>query len=155
MQGCLLDANHVSAYFNREQKVVDAINAMPVERGVWIATTTLGEIEAGHQMTQTTNLQRRAAFQAWVRSTFSHNKLEISQHTGRYYGDIIGRIFAKHPPSSNKIPTDQWLVSLGVDINDVWVVAVAWEHNLLFVTSDQMDTIREAVNGDVRFANWR
>lgn len=127
MQGCLLDNNHVSAFFNEEPKVIEAINSMPAERGVWVCAITLGEIEAGHEITQTTDQQRRDEYKQFVKEAFIFHKLDVSEFTGFYYGQIVGRIFAKHPPKDDTVKTEHWLVSLDVDVNDVWAVAVAWE----------------------------
>lgn len=57
------------------------------------------------------------------------------------------------PPPPKK-RTERHLLDLGVDINDVWAVAVAWEHGLIFVTEDKMACIREAVGSDVQFECW-
>jgi predicted nucleic acid-binding protein len=46
------------------------------------------------------------------------------------------------------------LSDLGVDVNDVWIVAVAWEHNLTLLTNDRMPVLREVVGNDVEFDSW-
>ena len=67
---------------------------------------------------------------------------------------LLGRIWQARTPASPDVKTDAHLVSLGVDINDIWLVAVAWEHGLAVVTTDKMRVIREAVGVDVAFENW-
>ncbi len=63
------------------------------------------------------------------------------------------RIWRNHPPQRGK-ETEKYLVENGVDINDVWFVACAWEHNIIAITHDEMKWIKEAVGTDVQFADW-
>jgi predicted nucleic acid-binding protein len=151
VRGFLLDDNHVGAYFREEPRFMAKLRAIPVDWLMWVCSITLGEIEAGHQITQTTDQKKRDEFSEFVRKTFSIQ--EVSEYTKSYYGDIIGRIFRKHPPPTGK-KTERHLVDLGVDINDVWVVAVAWEHGLIVLTNDKMACIKEAVDKDVQFEDW-
>ena len=151
MRGFLLDDNHVGPFFRNELGITAKIRATPVEWLLWVCSITLGEIEAGHRITHTTDQQKRDEFSEFVNKNFS--KLEVSEHTQTYYGEIMGRIFRKHPPPIGK-KTEKHLVDLGVDINDVWVVAVAWEHGLTVLTNDKMTCIREAVGDEVQFEDW-
>jgi hypothetical protein len=89
----------------------------------------------------------------FVNEKFESFKLEVSEHTPACYGEIMGRIWLNDPPSP-KVETEQHLLNLGVDINDVWAVAVAWEHGLTFLTEDKMPCIKKAVVSDVEFDCW-
>jgi predicted nucleic acid-binding protein len=42
---------------------------------------------------------------------------------------------------------------LGVDINDVWICAVAWEHGLTLLTQDKMKQIRSVVP-EINVESW-
>lgn len=154
MQGYLLDNNHIEAFFRQGTTIIQKVRTIPAERMIWVCSITLGEIEAGHLMTQTTNQAQRNKYIKFVNDNFSSFILEVSGHTRIYYADILGRIWQKHHPSNSKIKTEQHLLNLGVDINDVWAVAVAWEHGLIFVTDDKMACIKEAVISNVVFENW-
>jgi predicted nucleic acid-binding protein len=63
------------------------------------------------------------------------------------------RIWRQHPPGNDRIKTQQHLSALGVDVNDVWIAAVALERNLTLLTEDRMDTIRNCVP-EIRIENW-
>lgn len=155
MPGYLLDNNHVSALFNKKPGVINKIRSLPANTQIRACAITLGEIEAGHRMTQTTNQRRRDDFTAFVNGEFRPNALPVSSSTDKYYAEIIGRIWRRYPPANPKIKTEAHLVSLGLDINDVWAVAVAWEHGLTFVTQDKMEKIREVVSDmEVPFECW-
>lgn len=154
MRGYLLDDNHVAGLFREEATILRKIRSIPVDWQMRVCNVTIGELEAGHRMTQTTDQSRRDAFEKFIVKNILHLGLEVSVHTRDKYAEIMGRIWKKHPPSDGKKKTERHLLDLGVDINDVWAVAVACEHGLTFVTTDKMACIREAVGDDVHFDNW-
>src|SRR5665213_2886913 len=145
MPGYLLDVNHIVALFCKKEPVIQKVQSLPVGTQLLASAITLGEIEAGHCMTATTKQSRRDEYVAFIHKEFRPNVLKISDSTGYYYGRLIGDIWKRHPPAKSSIRTDQHIVGLGVDINDVWAVAAAMEHGLVFVTSDNMAVIREVV----------
>jgi predicted nucleic acid-binding protein len=152
LQGYLLDVNHVGPIYRKEPAVIARMQALPLDTRLWISTITLGEIEAGHRMATTTNPGKRNDFTAFVTAMLLPNALVISQSTGLYYAEIIERIWKAHPPKP-KTRTETHIAQLGVDINDVWTAAVAWEHGLIFLTTDKMDVIRD-ITPEVKFDSW-
>ena len=154
MRGYLLDTNHVGAYFRQEASVIQKMRSIPADWQIRVCTITLGEIEAGHLITQTTDQQRRDDYKRFLNETFSHNELVISIHTGIYYAKIVAAILRLNPFPSSKMRTEEHLVRLGVDMNDLWTTAAAWEHNLTLVTHDHMACIRTAVGSNVQFDCW-
>lgn len=155
MRGFLLDTNHVGAYCRKDPKVIAKLRTIPAEWPIRVCAITLGEIEAGHLLTTTTDQAKRNDFIKCVNEDFLRYALEISIHTRFKYGMIISRILHAHPMPNPKTKTEKHLVEvLSVDINDVWTVASAWEHNLTVLTTDDMACIKKAVDGDVKFDNW-
>jgi len=55
VRGFLLDVNHVAAYCRNDPKVLASLRKYPVEWPVRVCAITLGEIEAGHLITTTTD----------------------------------------------------------------------------------------------------
>ncbi len=153
MRGYLLDNNHVEAFFRKEPSIVQKARTIPAEWLIWVCSITLGEIEAGHRMTHTTNQLIRDEYTKFVKENFTGFTLDVTEHTRDYYADIMGKIWQNHPPNPKK-KTEQHLLDLGVDINDVWAVAAAWEHGLTFVTKDRMACIKDAVADEVLFDCW-
>lgn len=146
MPGYLLDTNHAAAACRKHPGVLAKLHSLPANTQVRVCCVTLGEIEAGHQMNPTTNQQRRNDFIAELNRRFLPSALPISSSTRFYYANIIGRIWKKNPPANARIKTERHLVkNVGVDINDIWSVATAWEHGLIFVTQDKMTPIRNVV----------
>lgn len=145
MNGYLLDANHVSAHFNSVPSFMAKVRLVPTDVQWRVCSITLGEIEASHQMSLSTNQLRRDDYAAFVIEQYAYNALEITASTRTYYASIIGRIWKKRPPANSRTKTEKHLVACGVDINDVWMVSAAWEHGLILLTSDAMTCVREVV----------
>lgn len=147
MRGYLLDNNHIGAYFRGEESVINKVRSIPADWQVRICNITLGEIEAGHQMNEPLDLaaeQIREKFDRFLKENFIPTSLEVRVATRIPYGKLVAAILRLYPRVGDK-KLEQHLASLGVDLNDVWSVAIAWEHNLTFATSDSMIVIKEAV----------
>jgi tRNA(fMet)-specific endonuclease VapC len=153
MIGYLMDTNHVSALAARNKSIMAKLAALPANTPIYASTITLGEIAAGHEMTVSTNQAKRNSAIAFVNSVFVPNALQVSHSTGAYYGKIIGRIWRNNQPASSNISTDKHLVSMNVGVNDVWIVALAWEHGLTLLTTDKMTCIKSQVS-EVTWDNW-
>lgn len=152
MPGYLLDCNHVQPYWQKNAVLCAKLAALGPSAMVRVCTITLGEMEAGHRLTHSTNQVVRDEFTAWINEVLLPNAIEISVTTRLYYAPILENILRKHPAGKNR--TELHLAKLGVDLNDLWAVAVAWEHGLTFCTTDNMACIREVVEGIVKFDCW-
>ncbi|MCH7920211.1 MAG: hypothetical protein IIC50_19795 [Planctomycetes bacterium] len=69
-------------------------------------------------------------------------------------------LFDKYAPKKNRkgLRPEQLIdpvtsKGLGVQENDIWIASQALEHNLVLVTNDQMNHLRE-VASDLRVENW-
>ena len=121
------------------------VASLPANTQFRACTITLGEFEAGHLITQSADQKKRDAATDFLNRIFLPNALPISISTRLYYAQIISRIWQQQGPARPSTRTEMHLVTLGVDINDVWVVAVAWEHGLVLVTKHKMECIKKAV----------
>jgi predicted nucleic acid-binding protein len=152
--GYLLDSNHVYAYFCKIPSVYERAEQIPGSQ-LRVSAITFGEIAAGHKINRSTDLNRRMEYEKWVNNKFLAHVLNVTDKTKDSYAEIIARIWEKYRPKTHKTKTEQHLLSLGVDINDVWIAALALERNFVLVTRDGMDKIKEAVEGDgLKFENW-
>ncbi len=148
-----MDTNHVTAYEGKRPSFLAKLKSLPANTQLRACTITLGEIAAGNEMTVSTNPKRRNDFIAFINSEFVPNALPISHSTGYYYAQIMGRIWKKIPPVKKGISTDLHLASNGVNVNDVWIVASAWEHGLTFLTNDAMTCIKTETP-EVTWEDW-
>jgi predicted nucleic acid-binding protein len=77
----------------------------------------------------------------------------IDETTRDSYAFIMERIWRAHPPPNTRTDTQKHLSEQGVDVNDVWIAAVALERGLTLLTEDRMATIRACVP-ELLFGNW-
>ncbi len=153
MPGYLLDTNHVSAWEERNERFMARLRTVPPENVIWVCPITLGELEWGLRITQSTDQHRRQIARAFINREVLSFVQDVTLHTRESYALIMERIFQKHPPAKAGIKTQAHLSQLSVDVNDVWIAAVALEHGLMLLTEDEMRCIRECVP-ELRVDNW-
>lgn len=153
MPGYLLDTNHISAWEEQNPILLGRFRAKPAENIVWVCPISLGEIECGMRITPDANPARRAACRRFIEENVLHFVREIGITTRDSYAQIMERIWNAHRPAHGGISTQQHLSTHGVDVNDVWIAAVAIEHGLILLTTDAMTTIRNCVP-DLDVQNW-
>lgn len=153
MPGYLLDTNHIIAWEEQNPTFLNHVRETPVENIVWVCPISLGEIECGLRITNTTNPQRRDECRRFIEETALSFVWPIDQSIRDSYAQIMERIWRAHPPAGGGIRTQRHLSDHGVDHNDVWIAAVALEHGLTLLTDDGMNTIRECMP-EIVIENW-
>lgn len=133
--------------------MIEHFRNRPPENIVWVCPISLAEIECGLRITNTTDAQRRAQCRRFIEDNALDFVRPIETTTRDSYADIMERIWRAHPPANARIETQRHLSDLGVDVNDVWIAAVALEHGLTLLTTDRMDRIRNCVP-EVVIDNW-
>ena len=154
MKAFLLDTNHVARLFEEHERVMARLGSLPPDTQIRASVISLGEIEAAHRITETTDQQRRDEFDRFVALKFRPLALTVSPMTRHYYADLIEGIWQRKPPSSGRTRTERHLVELGVDVNDIWIAAQAIEHNMILVTEDSMQCIRDSAGKLLDVENW-
>jgi len=153
VRGYLLDTNHIDPLFRQEAGIMAHYNAVPHDWQIRLSTITLGELEAGNLLAAPADADRQEAFNQFLNEKFIQTALGVEVTTRIDYAELLVRIWDTYPPPSGKVRTEKHLVDHGVDINDLWNVSIAREHNLIFCTNDRMQVIRDAAY-DVQFDNW-
>ena|ERR1022692_2367063 len=148
-----MDTNHVVAWEAQHPSLLAKVNLLTKDTLVCTSAVTLGEMSAGHEMTSGDD-QRRHQVNQFLNIYVIPYAVAITDGTRLYYGQIMGRIWKRHQPSKASISSDTHLVALGVNMNDVWVVACAWEHGLTLLTTDKMAVVRGVAMPEVTFENW-
>ncbi len=164
MPGYLLDTNIISYWFDKECDQHSAVQTAAEQRRgkhpLYVSAITLGEIEYGHA----TNPARRQDFVEFFRERLPQF-LPVSHHTAGPYGRIRAALFEAFAPKLKKTkrrraeelcePTTGR--ELGIDENDLWIVAQAVERNLVLVTHDRFVRIRQALEDlqiGVQIEDW-
>lgn len=168
MPGYLLDTNTIRNWFDGEAGHFPAVKAAAEERAddspLYVSAITIGEIEFGHSLNPAGAGTKRDDFVGFVRKQLPQI-LRVSKHTGEPYGRIRAKLAEKFPPvggwTKKRRPEQLYdpvaARELGMDENDLWILAQAVERNLVLVTSDGMARIREAIcelYRDFRFEDW-
>jgi predicted nucleic acid-binding protein len=153
VNGYLMDTNHVTAWEAEEPGVVAKVQSLPKETLIFTSAIAIGEIYAGHEMTSG-DLARRHKVRHFLNLNLIPYVVPITEKTAPSYGEIMGRIWQHHPPPLKpKRSTDLHLAILGINVNDVWIAASAWERGLILLTEDAMPVIRHLVP-EVKHENW-
>ena len=148
----LIDTNYAPAPWDKNDKHHDKMRQFISSNGesrVAISVVTLAEVEYGLKIAPVVDEGRQAIVRASMAEyTYVWN---ITQHTVRFYSEIRAKLFMKYAPSDSKgklktkWPEDlidrTTAKTLGVQENDVWIAAQAYERNACLVTSDRMDRI--------------
>jgi len=162
--GYLLDTCTICYWFDELRAVTVAADARAADSPLYVSAIMLGETEFGHAFNPAGAGAKRDEFVAFVR-TQPLQILQVSKHTTEPYGRIRAKLAEKFPPkggwTKKKRPEQLYepvaARELGIDENDLWIVAQSVERNLVLVTSDKMARIREAVcelYAGFRIENW-
>lgn len=153
MPGYLLDTNHIDAWERQDAKFMARLREVPPDNIIWVCPISLGEFEWGLRITSTTDAPRRAASRRFIEEQALNFIRPIEITTRESYASIMEQIWRKYPPASGRVDTQRHLSEHGVDVNDVWIAAVALEHGLVLLTSDRIETIKACVP-DLNVGNW-
>ena len=162
--GYLLDTNILSYWVNenarQHERVTEVISALPKDIPVFMSAISWGEMQFGARLNAKTRLPETDCH--LFEKTFL--TAPVTRHTDQHYGKIKARLFEKFSPKElrSKEKRLSMLVDpvsgeqLGVDENDVWIVAQAIERNLVLVSNDKLVRIKEAAKdvGLLNVENW-
>lgn len=124
----LLDTNIVIEVFDGNKDIADKINKLPE---FYIPSIVLGELYIG-----VNRVANKAKHLKKVNDFLKLCKvLDVDSTTAVYYGELIAALFKKGKP---------------LPLNDVWIAAVALQHNLTLVTRDKH--FNEIAN--LKIKNW-
>lgn len=170
-KGYLLDTNivsHLICGLNQDSSV-ESINVLKhyqaheKNAAMFICAATTGEIEYGLKVAPspsvTTQQEVRDVLNAFPAI------LALDKHVATdQYATLRAEIFKKYATKDqkNRAKTryiEEWCdpatgKSLGINENDVWIVAVALTHNLTLVTADKMTHIKAVAPAGFSVLNW-
>ena len=156
--GYLLDTSTISV-MSREHKplhqaAMDWLDEINENDRVYISVITLSEIRFGLELARPQDLSpnRKKEIQDFVNR---YSVLGVDKNTSMLYGKIRSDLFKKYAgrDSKNKVRVGsveslRELTSereLGIQENDLWIVSVAIQHNMKFVTADSRGSMKKIV----------
>ncbi len=111
----LLDTNIISGWLKGESSIADNIDLVDA---VYIPIIVIGELEYGAQYSS--NIEKNINS---IKKVIEHYEvLYLDKNTAEYYGIIKANLRKKGKP----IPE-----------NDIWIAAIAKQHNLLLISRDK------------------
>ncbi len=168
METYLLDCNAISDWFDETRPRHHCVAQRAVESAqsdavLMTSTIVLGEIEYGIKVAPSEKLQALDVLRAQVDVQFVHKRFLLApeRSTALVYGDLRARIFEKFAPKKRRKKglRPEELVDpvtskeLGIQENDLWIMAQAVERNLILVTNDEMVRIRK-IAPELRVEDW-
>jgi len=129
---------------------------------VWISAITWGEIEHGYQALKGQAQILEVKFRQFMQD-ISPAVLAVDRHVAQEYGRIKALCFDRFGPQkekkSKRLRLNQLIDpisgrELGIDDNDLWVVAQAVTRNMTLVSDDKLRRIRKVVGDSLNIENW-
>jgi len=157
--GYLLDTNVASALWDKrdpKHTYVRSQLALLKEGLFYVSAVTLGEVEFGLRISPRIDKERHEL----VREAMSGFKtLDITRHTATTCALIKSRLFERYAPRKkrgrlktkrvNRLVDPLTGQELGIQYDDLWIVATAADHELVLITTDKggcMERVVEAAN---------
>lgn len=157
MIGYLADTCIVSNWYAGNQPVKRRIMKLPSDSLFYVSVITLGEITHGHLSQSGVTTDKQKKFNQWINTTFEH-PLALSKAEVEHYGIFRTRLFHRFAPKVERRRPESCIDTngneLGINENDLWLVAQAASRNLTFLTNDAMTNIRAIVDNDVKIEVW-
>jgi len=162
--GYLLDTNILSLLTRAKDdpgrlKVQTKVASLDGVEPLYMSAVSWGEIEYGWRS------GAKDLLRDYDRGMLTRFRtLTVTQNTGEAYAEIKARLFDKYAPQemrSKKRRVEQLKdplsgYELGVQENDVWLAAQAFERNLVLVTGDRMRRIKSVIAAidTLKFEDW-
>ncbi|HEX4952396.1 MAG TPA: PIN domain-containing protein [Thermoanaerobaculia bacterium] len=163
--GYLLDTNVLRYWFDDGRPEHDAVTrriaSLPEASPLAISAITLGEVEYGHRaLGSYGDPAEEAQFNDFISSRLP-TVLNVGKHTRGPYGLLRALLFERFAPKDRRkkgLRPEELLdptsgKELGIQENDLWIAAQALELNLVLVTNDKMQRLRE-VGTELRIESW-
>lgn len=130
---------------------------------LYISVVTLAEIEHSHRANPALGETTEAEYNELI-SRELPPALEVTSAVVKPYGLLRAWLFKNCAPTKKR--GKKWLEDLRdpatgkelqIDVNDLWIVSQAAALNLVLITGDKMEPLREAaaaVTPELRIENW-
>lgn len=165
MRDYLLDTNIWGYLFDSKSEqhtsLQNRLKKLPSFARLSISVISCGEIDYGHSVNQNKEQSREAEFRKFIDGAAPW-LISIDRHTAKTYGELRARLFDKYAPKKKRTKAfrpEQLIdpvtsLELGIQENDLWIAAQAISRNLILVTNDKMDHIRDIAGKSLLIDNW-
>ena len=162
-EGYLLDTNIASIAWDgddpRHQIVRERLEEL-TDAPIAICSISYGEVTYGLQVSPNADLKRQQMVRAAMGSYFIWH---IDRHTAEIWANLRAGLFKQFSPKDARgrlmmkrpedLLDDTTSKVLGIQENDLWIVSVAIQYNLHFITGDKMPRILEIAAAVERYTD--
>jgi tRNA(fMet)-specific endonuclease VapC len=127
----LLDTNHCSRIILGDPNVIDRASQVGEDQ-LRICATVQGELVYMMEKSQ----QREANLAILADFLEDIAIYRVDEQTAQIYGQLKARIFRHFAPKEPNQRRKATIASLGFGDNDLWIAAIALQHDLTLVSSD-------------------
>ena len=157
METYLFDTNIWSQWFRAETCVANKIAQLDKTTKVFLSSVVWGEVIYGAKANK--------SFDFRSYSEFIHHRSEpmilpIDGHVSDVYGELRVALFERYIRKGKDKRPEQLIdpvtaTEIGIDENDLWIVAQAITHNLTLVTNDKMHRIFTVTPKELKHEIWQ
>jgi tRNA(fMet)-specific endonuclease VapC len=128
----LLDTNHCSRIILGDTNILNHISQID-ESDLLTCTIVQGELVYMMEKSQ----QREANLAVLADFLADIAIYRIDEQTAQIYGQLKAKIFSHFAPKEPNKRRKATIISLGFGDNDLWIAAIALQHNLTLISSDR------------------
>lgn len=155
----LLDTNIWSGYYNNDEKILGRISKLNADDKVFMSAVVLGEALYGGMVASEYDSDK---YIKSIKAKSSPKIYDIDEHVAREYGKLRADLFNKYAPKEKRkkamrpeeLKDPVTSKELGIQENDLWLVAQAVCHNFVLVTRDKMIRIVSVVSKELKYETW-
>jgi tRNA(fMet)-specific endonuclease VapC len=156
MKSYLFDTNIWSEWFRAEPFVLNRIGQLDKISKIYLSSVVWGEVIYGAKANK--------AFDFKSYSGFIHQSkpiiLPIDEYVSDVYGELRASLFEKYIQKGKNKRPEQLIdpvtaTEIGIDENDLWIVAQAITYNLTLVTNDKMRRIFSVTPKELKHEIWQ
>ena len=145
----LLDTNHCSRAILKDSQVLGRLKTID---NSLVATSVISQGELVDMAERSQRSQQNLILvQNFLKGIYIYN---IDETTASLYGQTKASIFNKFAPKEKSKRRKTKIVNLGFDENDLWIAAVALQHQLTIVLADSdFLRIKQAIS-NISVESW-
>jgi tRNA(fMet)-specific endonuclease VapC len=157
MKTYLFDTNIWSKWFREEPFVLDKIAQIDINSKIFLSSIVWGEVMYGAKADEAFNIESYSEF---ILHRAEPIIWQIDKHVATVYGQLRADLFGKYIRKGKNKHPEQLIdpvtaTEIGIDENDLWIVAQAVTHNLTFVTNDKMHRIFTITPKGLKHEIWQ
>ena len=156
MEIYLFDTNIWSKWFNGELFVTNKIAQLDKTSKIFLSSIVWGEMIYGAKANKSFDFESYSKF---IHKRSEPLILPIDRHVSNVYGELRASLFEKFiQKGKNKRPEQlidpETATKIGIQENDLWIVAQAVTHNLIFITNEKMHRIFTITPKEFKHEIW-